>query len=96
MDQLTFTVIVTGAMMIAYYGGRWMLMRDLKQQQEQAHHMAENLVKAIVLAQQKREQDDQEWNEAFEMHGDGNEYLDPQLELWAEEDLDELQNNKDL
>ena len=29
------------------------------------------------------------------MHGDGDEQWDRQMELWAEEDLDQLQN-KDL
>ena len=85
--------------MIAYYGGRWMLMRDLKQQQEQAHYLAEHLVRAVVMAQQKRDEEsftEQQWNEAFEMHGDGVEVIDPQLELWAEEDLEALQDNKDL
>ena len=71
MDSITHTLIAVGSMMIAYYGGRWLLMQDLRRQSEQ------------------------EWQEAFEMHGDGDEQWDRQMELWAEEDLDQLQN-KDL
>ena len=80
--------------MIAYYGGRWLLMRELQHRHDRAQHIAQQMVEAIAEAQQ-RHSTDQEWAEAFEQHGDGVEWVDPQLELWAEEDLDDLQH-KDL
>ena len=83
--------------MMAYYGGRWLLMRELQRQQNQAQFLAEHMMRAIVTAQQKRDEasyTEQQWNEAFEQHGDGTEWIDPQLELWAEEDLEELQHKK--
>lgn len=80
--------------MIAYYGGRWLLMRELEHRHLQSQHIAQQMVEAIREAQFKHSQDP-EWAEAFEQHGDGQEWVDPQLELWAEEDLEALQH-KDL
>ena len=94
MDQITFTVIVVGAMMIAYYGGRWLLMRELEHRHLKAQHIAQQIATAIAESQLKHNSE-AEWEEAFEQHGDGDEWADPQLELWAEEDLEALQH-KDL
>ena len=82
-------------MMIAYYGGRWLLMQDLRRQSEQAEIVAQQLIQHLRQQQWKQQREEQEWQEAFEMHGDGDEQWDRQMELWAEEDLDQLQN-KDL
>jgi hypothetical protein len=82
-------------MMIAYYGGRWLLMQDIRRQSEQAEIVAQQLIQHLRQQQWKQQREEQEWQEAFEMHGDGNEQWDRQMELWAEEDLDQLQN-KDL
>ena len=95
MDSITHTLIAVGSMMIAYYGGRWLLMHDLRRQSEQAEIVAQQLIQHLRQQQWKQQQEEQEWQEAFEMHGDGNEQWDRQMELWAEEDLDQLQN-KDL
>lgn len=95
MDSVTHTLIAVGSMMMAYYGGRWLLMQDLRRQSEQAEIVAQQLIQHLRQQQWERQQEEQEWQEAFEMHGDGNEQWDRQLELWAEEDLDQLQD-KDL
>ena len=95
MDSITHTLIAVGSMMIAYYGGRWLLMQDLRRQSEQAEIVAQQLIQHLRQQQWKQQQEEQEWQEAFEMHGDGDEQWDRQMELWAEEDLDQLQN-KDL
>jgi len=95
MDSITHTLIAVGSMMIAYYGGRWLLMQDLRRQSEQAEIVAQQLIQHLRQQQWKQQREAQEWQEAFEMHGDGDEQWDRQMELWAEEDLDQLQN-KDL
>jgi len=95
MDSITHTLIAVGSMMIAYYGGRWLLMQDLRRQSEQAEIVAQQLIQHLRQQQWKQQREEQEWQEAFEMHGDGDEQWDRQMELWAEEDLDQLQN-KDL
>lgn len=95
MDSITHTLIAVGSMMIAYYGGRWLLMQDIRRQSEQAEIVAQQLIQHLRQQQWKQQREEQEWQEAFEMHGDGNEQWDRQMELWAEEDLDQLQN-KDL
>jgi len=95
MDSITHTLIAVGSMMIAYYGGRWLLMQDLRRQSEQAEIVAQQLIQHLRQQQCKQQREEQEWQEAFEMHGDGDEQWDRQMELWAEEDLDQLQN-KDL
>ena len=95
MDSITHTLIAVGSMMIAYYGGRWLLMQDIRRQHEQAEIVAQQLIQHLRQQQWKQQREEQEWQEAFEMHGDGDEQWDRQMELWAEEDLDQLQN-KDL